>query len=82
MIDGGPAFGHGAENGHCCGASLRDYFAAMAMQGLLAAHAELWKTYPGGVNTSVFAGAWKCADAMLQAREREIESGHLPRNSE
>jgi len=33
--DGGPAFGHAAENGHCCGMSLRDYFATKAMVALL-----------------------------------------------
>ena len=32
--DGGPAFGHGAENGHCCGATLRDFFASAALQGM------------------------------------------------
>ena len=30
------AFGHGSDNGHCEGLSKREYFAAAAMQGLLA----------------------------------------------
>ena len=33
---GGAAFGHGAENGHCCGMTLLDYFAAAALIGLCA----------------------------------------------
>lgn len=30
------AFGHGADNGHCPGLTKREYFAGLAMQGLLA----------------------------------------------
>jgi len=34
--DGGSAaFGHCAENGHCCGLTKRQWYAGMAMQGLL-----------------------------------------------
>lgn len=29
------AFGHAAENGHCCGLTKRELFAAMALQGML-----------------------------------------------
>lgn len=29
------AYGHGAENGHCCGLTKREHFAAMAMQGMV-----------------------------------------------
>ncbi len=28
------AFGHGAENGHCCGLTIREHFAGLAMQGM------------------------------------------------
>jgi len=30
------AFGHAAENGHCCGLSKREHFAALMMQALIA----------------------------------------------
>jgi hypothetical protein len=39
MVDnGGAAFGHAADNGHCCGMTIRDWFAGMAMQGLIAGY--------------------------------------------
>jgi hypothetical protein len=43
--------------------SLRDYFAAAAMQGLLANASE--------VNDELAAEAFTAADAMLAARERK-----------
>jgi len=62
---GGPAFPtmlyeHGGESG---GMTLRDYFAAKAMQGLLAGHS--------GNTPDVFAEwAYKYADAMLAERDK------------
>ena len=65
MIDetGGPAF---PLDGDCCdvGMTLRDYFAAKAMQGLLASGIECG---PDDV-ASVVASAYILADAMLKAR--------------
>lgn len=73
MNDGGPAFPqplHTAPNGEITapwdgwgwgGMTLRDYFAAQALQGLLA----------GGAATSTLftaVRAYKFADAMLEAR--------------
>lgn len=34
--DGGPCFGHGSENGHCCGATMRQAYKLAALQGILA----------------------------------------------
>jgi hypothetical protein len=50
--------------GHCSGMTLRDYFAAKAMQGML--------TRPGSVNPAQDAVfAYHVADAMLEARRKE-----------
>ena len=57
----------------CDGMSLRDYFAAKAMQGLLSAPGE----YTADADTSApmatwgdfAASAYELADAMLRARE-------------
>ena len=62
---GGPAYGHGAENGHCCGMTIRDYFAGQALAGMLSA--------PNGMTIShqVSAlGAYMYADAMIAEREK------------
>jgi hypothetical protein len=61
--DGGPAFpGDSAECGPWFGMTLRDYFAAQAMQGML--------TRPGAINLKQDAEfAYMLADAMLRARE-------------
>jgi hypothetical protein len=67
MIDetGGPAFPLDRD---CCnvGMTLRDYFAAKAMQGLLASGIECG---PDDV-ASVVASAYILADAMLKARTK------------
>jgi hypothetical protein len=72
---GGPAFpAHHfdlAENEH--GMTLRDYFAAKAMQGMLATSKSL-NTEAGLKATSAgdFATlAYLCADAMLEARSKQ-----------
>jgi len=45
--------------------SLRDYFAALAMQGLLAANIEDWSC------TDIAEVAYKQADEMLEEREKD-----------
>ena len=70
--DGGPAFPHH----HCSyfgtgddpsGMSLRDWFAGMALQGLLACPYDApWKEDSQKVSTS----AYEMADAMLKQREQ------------
>jgi hypothetical protein len=66
---GGPAFplhNHGVQTlgMHISGMTLRDYFAAKAMQGLIAA----WGTgIPPAKETA--QAAYSFADAMLKARE-------------
>jgi hypothetical protein len=62
---GGPAFPAPAGVAHITdqGMTLRDYFAAKAMQGLLAGKLQ-------SVELKVIAGdCYKMADAMLKARE-------------
>lgn len=65
--DGGPAFPTYSVLSHCDegGMSLRDYFAAKAMQGFMAN-----KSNPGTFNPIDDARyAYALADAMLRARE-------------
>jgi hypothetical protein len=73
--DGGPAFPLPVEDQQCRsrfessygGMSLRDYFAAKAMQGLLAAQIHGFNDRPA---KGPFASmAYEMADAMLKARE-------------
>jgi len=71
--DGGPAFPTNTENvsnaGACyadAGMTLRDYFAAKAMQGYLASFAG-GETIDGP--NSAAEWAYRYADAMLRARE-------------
>ena len=65
--DGGQAFPRTGADGHTSpqtGMTLRDYFAAAALQGLLASPAE------AEFGVSHFAtAAYEAADAMLKARE-------------
>lgn len=63
---GGPAFGHGAENGHCCGATLRDYFAAQALIYCV----KLWEDIPDTIYSKAAESAYKYADAMITARKK------------
>ena len=69
---GGPAFParhlHLASNEH--GMTLRDYFAAKAMQGLLAANwCESYRELESSVGWNmVAADAYRMADAMLTER--------------
>lgn len=63
--DGGPAFPRTGADGHTSpqsGMSLRDYFAAAALQGLLASNEN--------GNSQLFSEtSYRLADAMLKARE-------------
>lgn len=62
MKTGGPAFPYGTTY---VGMTLRDYFAAKAMQGFLA------KEYANANSPIEIAeGAYEQADAMLKAREQ------------
>lgn len=74
--DGGPAFpvplnpgesyqGHGP----CDGITLRDWFAGLAMQGLLAAQIHGFNDRPA--NGPFASMAYEMADAMLKARENK-----------
>lgn len=69
MKDGGPAFACAAENGHQPGMSLRDYFAAAALQGILAA-GTVWTNIARDQGQSGPALAYAYADAMLAEREK------------
>ena len=60
--DGGPAFPHDGQVNYTGGLSLRDYFAAAALEGLLCACCA-------GRPDDAASNAYKYADAMLKARE-------------
>ena len=72
--DGGPAFGFASEDMVSLGMTLRDYFAAKAMQAIISsALSEKTKTYYD-INEPDFLeclslDAYAHADAMLKARE-------------
>jgi hypothetical protein len=60
--DGGPAFGFASGDMVSLGMTLRDYFAAAALQGLMADG--------GGTSWDDDAkAAYRAADAMIKARE-------------
>jgi hypothetical protein len=63
--DGGPAFPTPAGVQHNDGMTLRDYFAAAALQGLLASIQpnQLWS------GDDVAVTCYRTADAMLKAKE-------------
>jgi hypothetical protein len=71
--DGGPAFpttqyvGGISPTGHSGGMTLRDYFAAKAMQGLIA---QSMGTALGSNPKLAAEHAYATADAMLKAREK------------
>lgn len=66
--NGGPAFPWGSGGDIRGGASLRDYFAAKAMQGFLSA---LGSVDAPGIDHAegIAAEAYVVADAMLEARK-------------
>jgi hypothetical protein len=71
--NGGPAFPSTAHTHsttpaeHAQGLSLRDYFAAAALQGLMA-HSGDWSKLGDGDDVIYATTAWHMADAMLAAR--------------
>ena len=72
---GGPAFprnildhGHGVTTTHESGMTLRDYFAAKAMQGLLELTPQDKQQW---TNKMIAETAYTIADAMLAAREQK-----------
>ena len=50
----------------CTGMTLRDYFAAKAMQGMYASH-----DFPTGSIIDTAEEAYEMADAMLEARKND-----------
>jgi hypothetical protein len=68
---GGPAFPTPAHNLKNDGMTLRDYFAAKAMQGLLASHwCEVAREMTPSTGERTLADdAYAIANAMLKARE-------------
>jgi hypothetical protein len=71
--DGGPAFARTGADGHTSpqiGMSIRDYFAAAALQGNLASQSIDVGYYDGeDAWNKAASDAYKAADAMLKARE-------------
>lgn len=69
MFDGGPAFGH------CCGMTIRDWFAGMALMGLLNnAESRIFpmKHQEDKSNGEILAeNCYYMADAMLAEREKK-----------
>lgn len=65
--DGGPAFPSHGNMGEvvCEGMTLRDYFAAKAMQGMLAGNVEMF-----GPAEKLVETAFMLADAMLAERAK------------
>lgn len=74
MRDGGPAFPRSGETADCepqDGMSLRDWFAGMAMQGLIAAGAHTPEDVTAKFTDELVASwSYSQADAMLAERER------------
>ena len=67
-----PAFPTSADNGHSTnqdGMTLRDYFAAKAMQGICAGRDEAGTLVEHGYEW-IAREAFRIADAMLKAREQ------------
>jgi hypothetical protein len=65
-----PLHNHGSQTLglHITGMTLRDYFAAKAMQGLLA-NGEYWNHIGGTDSAESAALAYKQANAMMKARD-------------
>jgi len=71
MKDGGPAFPCAKER-HAWfpGMTLRDYFAANALQGMISANVGFFDTNKAREDANLAArSAYEYADAMLKARE-------------
>lgn len=72
---GGPAFPCGLESGHMAplhsGMTLRDYFAAMAMQAHVVAVSSVATKTPEDWHAMVAQMAYLTADAMLAERNKQ-----------
>ena len=69
---GGPAFPHDALDlyePNTSGMTLRDYFAAKAMQALIAHHGDKMHIGDSDGRTSLHFAAYDHADAMMKERE-------------
>lgn len=70
--DGGPAFptneSNYSANWACPGMTLRDYFAAKALQGLLADLPKM--LYGANWKADVAGTSYEIADAMMEARKK------------
>jgi hypothetical protein len=62
--DGGSAFPHETSHGYDSGMSIRDYFAAAALQGMMAQFDP-----ENELEHHIAKWSYKAADAMLKARE-------------
>ncbi len=62
--DGGPAFPTETSHGQDYGMTLRDYFAAAALQGMLS-NSKNYDSFDGYSDA-----AYEYADAMLESRKR------------
>ena len=69
---GGGAFPRNVDGHYFMGMTLRDYFAAKAMQGMLA-NPKLHKQILEAGQSWIEESAWAVADAML--KEREANNG-------
>lgn len=67
--DGGPAFPHDGQHNYTGGMTMRDYFAAKAMQPILLAAMQVAGPAGGVDFAAVAAAAHRMADAMLKAGE-------------
>ena len=68
--DGGPAFPTPAGIQHNDGMTLRDYFAAAALQGLLGnSEFHVETDVESEIPNAIATYAYQAADAMLKARE-------------
>lgn len=78
--DGGPAFPQQAKRFHdpeSFGLSKREWFAGMALQGILSHACEKWcdHLFDDGEATKAAAMAFKMADAMLLQEQVRLQQG-------
>jgi hypothetical protein len=69
--DGGPAFPHDGQQNYTGGATLRDYFAAAALQAMLS-NPYISERYAPCI-TDTAAEAYRYADAMLFVRSARVK---------
>lgn len=67
--DGGPAFPHDGQQNYTGGMTLRDYFAAQAMQPIVLAAMQVAGPESSVDFAAISEAAYRMADAMLKARE-------------